>query len=286
MRPAPARRGRCQRVVEASDQGRHPIRDRFGRSEVKGAQPGSASTLGRHEIHRLLVRRRLADHHDPRSFREQDVAEASGIGGHPDRLGRRQLREGDRRTATGQDEPGGPLPSGDRGDLVRAGFGAGRRQGDHAGSIGRARQRLVQRWLTCCQHAGPASAAPPPAADCSSQGAPSQAPAFSQEERDAGRRGHRGHDRRRGYGSRRVGRRSQGWQEGAEGRKEGSRQGGEGRQEGRQEVGEGVRRSSEGRQEGRQEVGEGVRRSSEGRQEGRRQGREARHEVGRRRESP
>ena len=168
----PARRGRRQRVVEASDQRRHPIRDRFGRSEVKRAKPRSALTLGRHEIHRLLVRRRLADHHDSRSFREQDVAEASGIGGDSDGLGRRQLREGDRRPATGQDEPGSPLPSGDRGGLVRGGFGAGRRQGDHAGSIGRARQRLVRRWLTCCQHAGPASAAPSPAADCSSQGRP------------------------------------------------------------------------------------------------------------------
>ena len=134
----PGRGRRRQRVVEAPGQGGDAVGDGARGREVEGAEPGSAASFGRHEIQVLVTSGWLADDHDPRSFREQDVPEASGVGGDTDRpvlaASGRSAAVPPRRPARAR--PLAPRrPGGQAGRALRSGLE--RRHGDHGGASAR-----------------------------------------------------------------------------------------------------------------------------------------------------
>ena len=80
------------------------------------------------ELQVLVARRRLADHHDPRSFREQDVPEAFGIGGDADHHGLRRVGQVGGSSAACEHEPRPPglfPPAGVTGTGLRSELGGG-----------------------------------------------------------------------------------------------------------------------------------------------------------------
>ena len=110
-----AARRRREGVVEAARQ-RGQARARRPRAATRWTarsrarrrrSPATASSVP-------IARRRLAADDDPRSFREQDVAEAARIGGRPDRGAGHQARQVGRGPVGRQDEPRRPLATGRR----------------------------------------------------------------------------------------------------------------------------------------------------------------------------
>ena len=109
-RPASSEAGRRggERVVEPGFERGEPRLDRVRRREVDGAHVGAPAALRRDRVEDRPVGRRLRADDDPRSFREQQGAEAGGIGDDADRRCRAARRRLGRRTVDGEHEPGRP----------------------------------------------------------------------------------------------------------------------------------------------------------------------------------